>query len=169
MLRLGCDAGVIRVVEDHDGTPLSVGRKQRTIPPSMKKALVRRDQTCRYPGCCTSVFLEGHHCEHWALGGETTIGNLLLLCGYHHRFVHEYGFTIELDDSEVRFLDPSGHLVKEVPDRPRSPHLGWPMIRARNAHLNITTETPVCESTGEPVDYVACIDGLVRVEKPDGN
>lgn len=48
--RLACDAGVIAVIEDANGDALSVGRKTRTIPASMKRAMLRRDHKCRYPG-----------------------------------------------------------------------------------------------------------------------
>lgn len=48
--------------------PLSVGRKRRTIPGSMKRALLQRDRTCRFPGagCGDRLYLEGHGCA--ALG-----------------------------------------------------------------------------------------------------
>ncbi|MDQ3295554.1 MAG: HNH endonuclease, partial [Myxococcota bacterium] len=90
--RLGCDGSVVEFVEDARGTAISVGRKTRTIPGSMKRALLRRDRTCRFPGCRTRVFLEGHHIEHWADGGETKLSNLISCCDFHHRFVHEYGY-----------------------------------------------------------------------------
>jgi hypothetical protein len=71
-LRLCCDAGVVEMVEDHDGNAISVGRKRRTIPGSMKRALLRRDTKCRFPGCNNRGFLQGHHIKHWARGGETS-------------------------------------------------------------------------------------------------
>jgi hypothetical protein len=48
--RLSCDAGVVEVVEDSTGAPLSVGRKRRTISGSLKRALHRRDRSCTFPG-----------------------------------------------------------------------------------------------------------------------
>jgi len=44
------------------------------------EALEVRDRGCRFPGC-ESRFTEGHHVVHWADGGETSLGNTLLLCG----------------------------------------------------------------------------------------
>ncbi|MFN0246886.1 MAG: HNH endonuclease [Kofleriaceae bacterium] len=83
--RLACDCGVVPMVEDEAGTTLSVGRKTRSIPTSMKRALLKRDTTCQFPGCCNRLFLEGHHIEHWANGGETSLENLVNVCSFHHR------------------------------------------------------------------------------------
>ncbi len=77
--RLACDCGIVHMVEDAGGT-VSVGRKTRSIPASMKRALLKRDTTCRFPGCCNRVFVEGHHIHHWANGGETSLDNLIGLC-----------------------------------------------------------------------------------------
>jgi hypothetical protein len=49
--RLACDASVIRVLENDKGEPLAVGRRTRTIPPTIRRALKARDQGCRFPGC----------------------------------------------------------------------------------------------------------------------
>ncbi len=92
--RLGCDAGVVRIVE-RDGRPLTVGRRTRTIPPALRRALRSRDAGCRFPGCTHERFLHAHHIRHWAKGGPTTLENLVQLCSYHHRLVHEGGFRVE--------------------------------------------------------------------------
>jgi hypothetical protein len=109
--RLSCDAGVIEVVEGEHGAPLSVGRKRRTIGGALKRALHQRDTTCTYPGCTHRLFLEGHHIKHWADGGETSLANTALLCSLHHRYVHEYGFAIELGaDQRPAFAIVTGNL-----------------------------------------------------------
>jgi hypothetical protein len=163
--RLACDCGIVEVTEDETGMPLSVGRKTRTIPGSMKRALLRRDRTCRFPGCTTRVFLEGHHIEHWADGGDTSVSNMVCMCSYHHRFVHEYDYTIETAiDGEHRFLDERGRVVVESPEPARPAHLGWEAIRAQNHHLAIDAETPAYGWNGMPVNYYLAIDGLVRAD-----
>jgi hypothetical protein len=163
--RLSCDAGVIEVVEDDHGVPLSVGRKRRTIAGSIKRALLKRDTACSFPGCTHQTFLEGHHIKHWADGGETSLDNLSLLCSHHHRYVHEYGYAIELGlDNHPRFHDPSGRLVAAVPGRATGPELGWPRIRAENELLAIDAETIACEWDGRPVEYGRVIDKLVVVD-----
>ena len=90
--RIACDASLVELVE-RDGEPLSVGRKTRTVPSAMRRALQNRDRRCRYPGCDNSRFLDAHHIEHWSQGGETKLSNLVLLCGRHHRFLHEGGYS----------------------------------------------------------------------------
>src|SRR5207253_3680330 len=74
--RLACDATVVALVEAADGTPLDVGRKRRTPPAPMRRALRRRDGSCRFPGCGHRRFLHAHHIRHWANGGETKLTNL---------------------------------------------------------------------------------------------
>jgi hypothetical protein len=92
--RLSCDAGLVRVHHAGDGGILDVGRRTRTIPPALRRALEVRDGGCRFPGC-GSRFTEGHHVKHWADGGETSLANCLLLCRHHHRLVHEEGWRVE--------------------------------------------------------------------------
>jgi hypothetical protein len=163
--RMTCDAAVVKVVEDERGIPLSVGRKTRTIPGSMKRALLRRDRTCRYPGCTSRVFLEGHHIEHWADGGETKLSGLVALCGHHHRFLHEYGYRVEVDASGVaQFFDAHGMRVDPVPEPFRHPELGWGTLTKQNQPVGITANTGACGWDGMPIDHFACIDELVRAD-----
>jgi hypothetical protein len=77
--RVACDAGVVAV--SGDGAGMSVGRRTRSIPPAMRRALQLRDRGCRFPGCTHSRFLHGHHVQHWLHGGETSVENVILVCG----------------------------------------------------------------------------------------
>ena len=154
MRRLSCDSGVVEVVEGEHGAALSVGRKRRTIAGALKRAL--------YNGCTHRVFLEGHHIKHWADGGETSLSNGCLLCSHHHRYVHEYGYTIELGpDQRPQFRDPRGRLVSVVPPVAALADLGWPTLRADNASLAIDAQTVACEWDGMHVDYGAVVGHLV--------
>jgi hypothetical protein len=156
---------VIEVVEGEHGTPLSVGRKRRTIAGALKRALHKRDMMCTYPGCTHRIFLEGHHIKHWADGGESSLKNTALLCSLHHRHVHEYGYTIELGaDQRPHFRDPHGRTVAVVPSRPAVADLGWPRIRAVNESLAIDADTIACEWDGTPVDYGTIVGHLVTVD-----
>jgi hypothetical protein len=93
-------------VEDEAGEPLSIGRKSRSIPPSIRRALKARDDGCRFPGCTHKRFVDGHHIEHWADGGDTSLENLVQLCRHHHRLVHEGGFACErLEGGRLVFRD----------------------------------------------------------------
>lgn len=164
--RLACDCGVVRVHEDARGNPLSVGRKTRSIPSAVKRALLRRDRCCRFPGCSNRVFLEGHHVVPWAQGGETALSNLAAMCSSHHRFVHEYGYRIELDDGGVRFYNPHGLLVRDAPAPARPADLGWAAITRMNAPLDITPVTNAPRWDGEPVNYDWVVEDLCRRDPP---
>ena len=117
--RLACDSDRVIVVEDEHGEPLSVGRKTRIVPTAIKRALWARDKGCRFPGCGRSRFVDAHHVEHWSAGGETSLGNLMLLCIQHHRLVHERGFGIEKDYRDRWFFKrPDGRAVPACGYRP---------------------------------------------------
>ena len=95
--RLCCDGHTVTLVEGGNGEPLSVGRKTRAVPKAIMRALRARDRSCRFPGCRNHRYVDAHHIEHWANGGETSLDNLVLLCSKHHRLVHEGGFRIDRD------------------------------------------------------------------------
>jgi hypothetical protein len=113
--RISCDAGLVRISETEDGRILDVGRRTRTIPPSIRRALEARDRGCRFPGC-GSRFAEGHHIRHWAEGGETKLDNLVLLCRYHHRLVHEGGWRVGWSEARgPTFFNSQGEAKPEQP------------------------------------------------------
>ena len=118
--RLSCDAGKVVMKHDSEGKILNVGRRARTIPTAIRRALTVRDEGCQFPGCGLK-YCEAHHLKHWANGGETSLDNLVLLCRRHHRAVHEEGYRIEgSPDGELRFLRPEG---SEIPSAPPEPDL----------------------------------------------
>jgi Domain of unknown function (DUF222)/HNH endonuclease len=161
--RLGCDAALVRIVE-RDGEPLSIGRRTRTIPPALRRALRSRDHGCRFPGCAHERFLHAHHIKHWARGGPTSVENLVTLCSYHHRLVHESGFDVERAGREgVRFRRPDGRLVPSVGDggRAHGPNL---VARQRAAGIGIDERTCRALSAGDSLDYSIAVDGLLARE-----
>jgi hypothetical protein len=110
--RLSCDGSVVPMVDGVDGEPLNVGRKQRTVPAALKRALWARDNGCSFPGCTHTRFVDAHHIRHWADGGETSLDNTLLLCSGHHRLVHEGGYRIRKDhQGRWYFRRPDGRAV----------------------------------------------------------
>jgi HNH endonuclease len=84
-----------------------------SISPAMRRAVIVRDEHCRFPGCDRpKTWCDVHHVRHWADGGTTSIGNLLLLCRRHHRMVHERdGFQLELQDGAPVFRRPDGSIL----------------------------------------------------------
>ena len=117
--RMACDAAVVAMVHAKDGSMLNVGRRTRTIPPHIRRALEERDRGCRFPGCGCR-FTEAHHVKHWADGGETSLGNTLLLCRRHHRAVHEGRVKVSVaTDGMVLFFTRTGRMLVDAPAGPR--------------------------------------------------
>jgi len=113
--RFSCDASIVTLIEDEEGEPLNAGRKTRNISAPLRRLLSARDKGCRFPGCSNARYIDMHHIKHWASGGETKPSNLVSLCRFHHRAVHEGGFNVEiLDDGALRFVDPHGEAVDHV-------------------------------------------------------
>ncbi len=111
--RLCCDGRVISIQSDAQGERLNVGRKQRTVPTAIRRALFARDHSCTFPGCTHERWIDAHHIQHWADGGETSLDNLILLCSHHHRLVHEGGFTVATRrDGSRYFARPDGRPVE---------------------------------------------------------
>ena len=116
--RLACDAAVVPMTH-RDGEVMGVGRKTRTIPPHIRRALEERDRGCRYPGCGCR-FTEAHHVTHWADGGETSLANTVLLCRRHHRVVHEGRTRMALNrEGQAVFFTKKGKMIASAPPMTR--------------------------------------------------
>ena len=127
--RISCDASIINITEDERGEPLDVGRKTRSIPPSLRRALASRDKGCVFPGCSHKRYVDGHHIQHWAEGGETKLSNLVTLCRFHHRAVHEGGLkVVRCDDGAWRFINKHGQSMFTTA-RPAHNATAWPIGR----------------------------------------
>ncbi len=92
---LACDAEVMFVDLDEHGLPRGSSPRSRVVGAKLRRELAIRDRGCVYPGCTVpAAGCESHHIEAWALGGPTTMSNLVLLCAFHHREVqHDAGDT----------------------------------------------------------------------------
>jgi hypothetical protein len=153
--RIACDASVVTMREDARGAPLDVGRKTRRIPPALRRALNSRDDGCRFPGCTYRRYLDAHHIEHWADGGETKLGNLISLCRWHHRMVHEGGIRIETDAAGGwRFRRADGRRFELSAFDPAVTH-GWEDLKEANEAqaIRIDSTTAVTRWRGERMDY----------------
>jgi uncharacterized protein DUF222/HNH endonuclease len=114
--RVACDGGVVLAAVDQNGDVLDVGRRTRAIPVAIRRALSIRDQHCRFPGCQNQSYLHGHHIQHWLHGGPTSLDNLVLLCSFHHRLLHEGGYVVALKgDGGIEVRTPQGFLLPANP------------------------------------------------------
>jgi Domain of unknown function (DUF222)/HNH endonuclease len=94
--RFACDCRLQAVARDPGGHAVGIGRGSRNVPEWLMRELRFRDDGCTFPGCGTRRFLAAHHVVHWARGGATDLDNLVLVCSFHHKLVHEGGWTVKL-------------------------------------------------------------------------
>jgi hypothetical protein len=162
--RLACDASLVTVTENERGDALDVGRKTRSIPPAIRRALNSRDQGCRFPGCTHRRYVDAHHIHHWVHGGETTLGNLVTLCRFHHRYVHEENVTIQMQpNGNWRFLKPDGTAFDEVRPAPTPAHAWTDLIDAHDEQgIIIDSQTAATRWRGEGMDYGLAIQVLFQ-------
>ncbi|MEU0791551.1 DUF222 domain-containing protein [Amycolatopsis sp. NPDC005961] len=103
-----CDCMLIPAVLGAKSEPLDLGRQRRLVPPGIRRALYLRDRGCAFPGCHRPPrHCQGHHIRHWADGGPTELGNLVLMCAHHHRLLHRSGWQVRIAaDGLPEFLPP---------------------------------------------------------------
>src|SRR5262249_3211890 len=150
--RLACDASRVVMRHDANGRITEVGARTRTIPPALRRALQHRDKSCRFPGCSVP-FGQVHHIRHWADGGPTKLSNLAMLCGRHHRAVHEEGFQLERQaNGELVFRRPDGRPLSDVPVAPAMPAAPCETLREQQDTLHINARTAMPGWQGERLD-----------------
>ena len=158
--RVACDCGLI----GHEGEALNIGRRSRSVPPAIRRALMLRDHGCAFPGCSHTRFLHAHHLQHWLHGGETRLENLLMLCSFHHHLVHEGGWRISAGaDKTFLFHLPDGKPLAAVP--PREPVEGaveWLREWAEDNDLHLGPETNMPRWDGTRPDYEMAVSALLE-------
>jgi len=119
--RLACDCTISRVVLA-DSMVIDVGRATRVVSAPTMRALRVRDKGCRFPGCDRQVnWSSPHHIVFWARGGNNKLPNLVLLCYFHHRLVHEGGWQVVKAGREFQFVPPERMVMR----RARGPGVRW--------------------------------------------
>ena len=163
--RMACDCSIVHWHEGEHGEPLNIGRKTRSIPPAIRRALKRRDHGCRFPGCTCNRFVDAHHIQHWADGGETSMDNLVLLCRTHHRLVHEAGYGVrQTADMGIVFKLPDGKIIPRGPDTRFRGNVVSIKIKNRRNGLKVTPKTSIPDWHGEQMDNAVAVDMLLECE-----
>jgi len=109
--RLACDPTVSWLLGQAELESESASDAHRQIPAATRRALVARDRDCVFNGCHRpAIWCDGHHLVWWTRGGKTALPNLALVCGRHHRMLHEEGWTLERKDGRW-VTRPPGHRV----------------------------------------------------------
>lgn len=105
--RLACDCKLIPAVLGTDSEPLDIGRTNYTVPIAIRRALILRDRGCAFPGCHRPHhWCHAHHIISWADGGPTSLDNLALLCGRHHRLIHHSQWQCTITNGHPEFHPP---------------------------------------------------------------
>ena len=98
---------------------IDVGHATRSISPSQRRALGVRDKHCSFPGCDRPVnWTSPHHVEFWSRGGPTNMSNLICLCWFHHRCVHEGGWQVVKAAQGFKFLPPERVVMRRMRGSP---------------------------------------------------
>ena len=104
-----CDSVLEVTARDGDGRYMDYGRRHRTAPPALKRALIARaGSRCEADGCQSQHRLQIHHLTPWSQGGATDQHDLVVMCWFHHQVVvHERGFEIYVHQGRrIRFRKP---------------------------------------------------------------
>ena len=92
------------------------------------------------------------------------MSNLLVLCPYHHRLVHEVGYQVIKADDEFEFRTPTGAVIPDVPETRFSGNAESIRRRNRKDGLVIDCATGLPRSPGANMDYGMAVDGLIARE-----
>jgi len=167
---LTCTAALSWMRHDR-GAVLALGRRRRKPNAAIRRAARERDHCrCRFPGC-ESRRVDLHHIVHWINGGRTDLENLISLCPWHHKLVHDRGYLIAAPPGgggTFAFYRPDG---TRLPSCPPLPGPGGPIGQAHDA--DITPETIIPPWYGERLDldhaiWVCFANARVRQERDQG-
>lgn len=92
--RLACGAGVLPAILAGASLPLDLGRTQRFFTEAQRTALATHHTTCAAQHCDRPfAWTELHHQQPWSKGGRTDLADAIPLCGWHHRRIHDPGYS----------------------------------------------------------------------------
>jgi hypothetical protein len=119
--RLACDGALSRILKA-DSVVVDVGRATRSTSPAQSRALKARYGGCAGPGCDRPPsWTSTHHIEFWSVGGPSNMSNMLPLCYFHHRLVHEGGWQVVKAGDGVKFIPPDRMIGRCA----RAPGMHW--------------------------------------------
>lgn len=160
--RLACDARARVLLTDRAANRMYLGRSRRLASPAQIAALTADGGgSCRFPGCHHTRHLHAHHVRHWLRGGSTDIDNLVLLCPFHHRLVHDHGYLVLRPPGEDwLFHRPDGTPVEAMG---RLPDGSAESLVERNtrARLRIDRSTLTPDRYGDRLDPEPILDALL--------
>jgi hypothetical protein len=104
---LVCDSITTPIEVDRSGVPTRIGEPTRTPPLWLRRAVLARDRGCSFPDCDRpAAWTDFHHVHEWGHGGPHAYGNLVLLCGHHHKLIHQQRWTITFLNRIPHYIPP---------------------------------------------------------------
>ena len=95
---LADQAEIAWCVKAPKGAVLDLYRTRRIASYAQTLVLYARDLGCSFPGCDVQPqWCERHHIVAWQDGGNTNIGNLTLVCSFHHRQFAKHGWQCRIN------------------------------------------------------------------------
>ena len=107
------------VTDPVSGHVIDVGRRRYEIPSALRRHVVLRDRTCRFPGCSRRASrCQIDHAQAWEDGGRTDGGNLGVLCVRHHQLKTHGGWRVEASrpDGSCTWVSPLGQRYFREPE-----------------------------------------------------
>ncbi len=101
------------------GHVLDVGRKRYQITGALRRMIITRDGTCRFPGCnAAATRCQIDHVIAWEDGGRSDVGNLGVLCVRHHQLKTHGGWqlTHSKPDGSCTWRSPDGRIYHHFPE-----------------------------------------------------
>jgi hypothetical protein len=160
LAELLCDQPLALLVKDDSGNPLYLGRSTKQLNRRQRRALRYRDgRCCQFPGCKSTKRINGHHVAWWARDhGPTDIDNLVSLCPFHHRLIHQQKFFIKVDaDGRFVFTRSDGAVLENSPPPPPV----QTTIEQANAALGTAVASAPEPGEGYPQDLALTVDHLL--------
>jgi len=151
--RLACNAVVQRILVDHRGIPVNVGRRYRTATSAQWLALQAIHRSCAWIGCERPLsWCQIHHVHEWEHGGPTDLCNLVPLCSEHHHAVHEGGWRLRLwDNRRLDIQSPDGlHEESTFPDRRPASEAGGHSYPGTHRRAASRTHRPAAHRPAQP-------------------
>jgi hypothetical protein len=92
--RIACNAGILPAVLGGASHRLDLGHSKRLYSEAQRIAVGLLHRTCAAEGCQRPfAWCELHHRRPWSAGGRTDLKDAVPLCHFHHRRIHDGGFT----------------------------------------------------------------------------
>jgi len=166
--RIACDAEIVALVRDAHGV-VGIGRAARRPPRWLRRRLHARDRGCRFPGCPERRVVHAHHVRHWTRGGPTDLDNLAELCRFHHRLVHEGGWTMTLDVAGTATFGSADGVTVTSTTRPGGGSAEPPVdLATANARRGVgIASTTVVPDHHDPLDLDLALTALIRPGQAD--